>query len=416
MSGPLLDPANLAIARRAREEADLCDRCLGRLVWRSEGGGNLARGEGLRKELGLAEVQGSACDVCGGLFEEAPHLAELVVEALEPVEFETFLLGSRVDRDIEAAEAELWDVLELDDTEAAHSELNRLVGKIVSEAIEKPVAFKRPDVTAVVDARFDIVELDISPVFVYGRYRKLEAGIPQTHWPCRRCRGTGCVECDGTGKRYLTSVEELVAAPFVEASGAADESFHGAGREDVDARCLGTGRPFVLELKDPTRRVLDLESLGEAVAEGSGHRVEVTDLRPAKRAWIADLKAARSAKAYLATVALGEAVTEEKLMNVVGVLAGCAVAQRTPSRVSHRRADKVRERRVHAIAVERHTGDEVALRIEGDAGLYIKELVSGDGGRTRPSLAELLGVPAEVTALDVVEVAYEPPDDPQKEE
>ena len=45
---------------------------------------------------------------------------------------------------------------------------------------------------------------------------------------------------------------------------------------------------------------------------------------------------------------------------------------------------------------------EVRLRCDG--GLYIKELISGDEGRTRPSLAECLAVPARVVELDVVSV------------
>lgn len=40
-----------------------------------------------------------------------------------------------------------------------------------------------------------------------------------------------------------------------------------------------------------------------------------------------------------------------------------------------------------------------------DGGLYIKELISGDGGRTIPSLSELLGTEAKVKELDVVDVA-----------
>jgi tRNA pseudouridine synthase 10 len=43
----------------------------------------------------------------------------------------------------------------------------------------------------------------------------------------------------------------------------------------------------------------------------------------------------------------------------------------------------------------------------GDSGLYIKELISGDGGRTRPSLAESLGVDAVVEELDVINVGEE---------
>jgi tRNA pseudouridine synthase 10 len=44
------------------------------------------------------------------------------------------------------------------------------------------------------------------------------------------------------------------------------------------------------------------------------------------------------------------------------------------------------------------------MEIKCDAGLYIKELISGDGGRTKPSLSALLGVEAEVTELDVLDV------------
>ncbi|HEX32361.1 MAG TPA: tRNA pseudouridine(54/55) synthase Pus10, partial [Candidatus Acetothermia bacterium] len=43
------------------------------------------------------------------------------------------------------------------------------------------------------------------------------------------------------------------------------------------------------------------------------------------------------------------------------------------------------------------------LRSEG--GLYIKELISGDEGRTTPSLSGVLGLPALVTELDVIDVS-----------
>jgi tRNA pseudouridine synthase 10 len=45
--------------------------------------------------------------------------------------------------------------------------------------------------------------------------------------------------------------------------------------------------------------------------------------------------------------------------------------------------------------------------VHGEGGLYVKELVSGDDGRTEPSLAGLLGVEATVTALDVLTVEGE---------
>jgi len=67
-------------------------------------------------------------------------------------------------------------------------------------------------------------------------------------------------------------------------------------------------------------------------------------------------------------------------------------------------ADLVRERDVLAVDGELEDEHTATVDVRGEGGLYIKELVSGDEGRTEPSLAGLLGVAATVTALDVVDV------------
>lgn len=49
------------------------------------------------------------------------------------------------------------------------------------------------------------------------------------------------------------------------------------------------------------------------------------------------------------------------------------------------------------------------MRHRGGGGLYIKELVSGDRGRTRPSFAEVLGREALCIELDVCGWSTRPP-------
>ena len=44
------------------------------------------------------------------------------------------------------------------------------------------------------------------------------------------------------------SLEEAIARPLLPLVKADDYAFHAAGREDVDVRMLGDGRPFILEL------------------------------------------------------------------------------------------------------------------------------------------------------------------------
>jgi tRNA pseudouridine synthase 10 len=80
------------------------------------------------------------------------------------------------------------------------------------------------------------------------------------------------------------------------------------------------------------------------------------------------------------------------------------VDQRTPPRVDHRRADTVREREVLSIDGTLEDDRSATLDVHGEGGLYIKELVCGDEGRTDPSLAGQVGVDATVETLDVVDV------------
>ena len=407
---PLLAPDIVAAAEKAQREFGLCAPCLGRRVGKVETGlTNAQRAE----VLGAPTRPTASCWLCEGLFAaaELDTLADIVVESVAPYEHRHFLVGMKLDPQMELREAELNAALALGDkTERSQSELNREVGKRVSARTGKPVEFKSPDVTVIVDTRFLDAELQFGPLFVFGRYRKLSREIPQTTWPCNRCGGRRCVQCGMTGRQYRESVQAFVAEPFLAATGATTQSFHGAGREDIDARCLGEGRPFILELSDPRVRSIDLAPFPALVKQVSGGLVEIDALRFTTKPEVAHVKEHGGSKTYVARVAFGAPVPEATLRSALDALRGKEVGQRTPQRVEHRRADLVRKRRVLDIeALEVHGPSEATLRVHGDAGLYIKELVSGDEGRTEPSLAGLLGVPAQVIALDIVAVEYEPP-------
>lgn len=127
--------------------------------------------------------------------------------------------------------------------------------------IHRPVEFKNPQVVACVDTRFADVTLSISPIFIAGRYVKYSRKIPQTIWPCNICHGKGCDHCHDHGKMYPTSVQEIIGDIAVKMSNGKKHFFHGMGREDIDARMLGEGRPFVLEISDPHIRDINLHEL-----------------------------------------------------------------------------------------------------------------------------------------------------------
>lgn len=402
-----IDMADKALSR------DLCDHCLGRLfALVGSGMTNEERGKFLRKAVTDIRIQRgekppaySRCWLCDDIFQHLDRFAGAVKDALEGLEFNNFLIGTRVDPLIQEREERLWGEVGGAMAEPIKAELNREIGKKVEAAIGKPVEFANPDVVAIVDTRFNHVTLNISPLFIYGRYRKYSREIPQTVWPCRNCRGKGCERCGFTGKMYQTSVQEIIGGPILEMTGGKKHFFHGMGREDIDARMLGNGRPFVIEIREPRRRILDFESLQERI-NASGV-VEVSDLRPSCREELRRIKSAAPDKTYRVAVRPDGKVDKGKLDEVISSFKGLNIIQQTPLRVVHRRTDRARERKIKDIKLESFDEDGFVIVLTAESGTYIKEWVHGDQGRTRPSLSEALGVPCEVLWLDVIKIADE---------
>ena len=92
-------------------------------------------------------------------------------------------------------------------------------------------------------------------------------------------KGLGCNKCNNTGQLYPDSVQSLVAHPFLIASDSSEDLFHGMGREDIDAAMLGNGRPFVLELRMPKKRDLDLVNLMMTVNSINENRIKISNLK-----------------------------------------------------------------------------------------------------------------------------------------
>ena len=247
-------------------------------------------------------------------------------------------------------------------------------------------------------------------IFIEGRYKKLVRDLPQTVYFCPDCKGhprrkEKCERCEGFGKLTRESVQELIAWPTGKAFGSRKNKFHGAGREDVDVRMLGTGRPFVLEVLAPKSFDVDLAQLEAEINRRNEGRIELSNLHWTEKARVAILKETPHAKEYEALVEYDGEVGDDTLAALVGVRR--VVVQHTPSRVAHRRADKDRERWVEFQLLERAGDGLLRVRMKTQHGTYVKEVLSGEDGKTTPSLASLLGVPCRCLELDVTAILGE---------
>lgn len=347
----------------------------------------------------------NTCFLCEGKFEKIDTLTEKTVKKLKNYEFATFLVGVELPLEVAEREDEFKACFSITHGESMRNQFSRDIGKQICEITNKEVDYRKPDIVVLVNPFTNRTRLQINPLYVAGRYRKLVRGIPQSRWLCRECGGKGCESCNWTGKKYQESVEELIGIPMLKMTEGEEMAFHGAGREDVDARMLGSGRPFVLEVKEPKRRFIDLQKLEQTINKGAKGKVEVRKLRFADKNVVRRFKKAEAAeKIYRVIVEFDHDVSAEELTRIEQTLSNATVRQQTPKRVLHRRADLTREKYIYKAKVKRLSHNRAEMQVRCQGGLYIKELVTGDEDRTEPSVASILDTKATPLQLDVLSV------------
>jgi tRNA pseudouridine synthase 10 len=440
----------LELASQILESAPLCDQCLGRqFAWLSTDTTNSKRGESIKlmlsmiadykmksdaQEDGISLIQilaahgmynparklaekydlsyelGEKCALCTidgtSVFDRIPELSGKAKKLLEDYEFASFLVGCIPSSKLSDMEDELRAKYGLLHGESLKSDFNRELGKTLQNVFQKEVDFEKPDIVIIYDMMKDLLTLQVNPVFIYGRYRKLKRGIPQSRWDCSECNGKGCEACGGTGRKYPDSISEYIGIPIMQALGGTRFKFHAAGREDIDVLMLGSGRPFVVEISEPHIRSLELPELETQINQQAEEKVEALNLEFSERSRAQKLKekASESAKEYMALIEMQETVADQTLRAAEANLTNCEINQRTPSRVLHRRSDFVRRKRIHKIRLTRKNSKLLEGYFKVQGGTYVKELISGDEGRTVPSLTELLGTACKCVELNVVAV------------
>ncbi|HII85884.1 TPA: tRNA pseudouridine(54/55) synthase Pus10 [Candidatus Bathyarchaeota archaeon] len=345
------------------------------------------------------------CFLCEDKILSIASLLEKALDALSSYEYSSFLVGVELPVAVEEREDEFKAAFGVAFGESIRHEFGRLLGKRFEERTGKLVEYMKPDVTLIVNPFTENIRLQVNPIFVAGRYRKLVRDIPQSKWYCSCCRGRGCEKCNGTGKLYPDSVEEFVSGPVLAAAEGEKTAFHASGREDIDARMLGRGRPFVVEVSKPKKRSLDLARLKEAINKNATGKVEVSTLRITSKNLVGKLKMSESSqKKYRVLIEFEKEILDKNLPLLEQKLTGTLIKQQTPRRVLHRRADLIRERYIYKVKVRMLSPRRVEMQVRCQGGLYVKELVSGDDGRTMPSVSELLGNRAKTLKLDVLNV------------
>lgn len=205
--------------------------------------------------------------------------------------------------------------------------------------------------------------------------------------------------------------------------------------EDSDVRMLGEGRPFLLELVDPSlgphlrardnqvcleqwRLQSAVSGIPASIESSSFGDVSVNNLtalfehRHATQQAFLRLhqQSEDKRKLYGCIVRCPNHLTQDevdrKLNGKITNANPLVIQQQTPLRVLHRRALLTRQKKIHSIAAFCLANHFFYLLLETDAGTYIKEFVHGDHGRTQPSCQTLMEQQGslDIVCLDVLQL------------
>jgi tRNA pseudouridine synthase 10 len=320
------------------------------------------------------------------------NLIGLFKQIGEEYSFNTFSLGVS------------WPDLEEEQISELKKTVQYSLAKKIEEELGKKADFSSPEAYFALDFNKKSILVNLTPVFLYGKYCKFSRALAQTTHFCRKCGGKGCSKCRNSGLKTSESVEQLLAQKLVPAFKAIQLVFHGAGREDVDVLMLGEGRPFVVELVQPKKRVIDLEKVTKKINSELKDLISINSLKYSNKKEVVEVKNSVHDKIYSAIVSCE---TKPEL-NKLKLNEKIKVIQKTPVRVSKRRVLKDREKEVTLletkIVSDSEKENKFELKLQTSHGTYVKEFISGDEERTNPNISSVLGTKCSCEQLDVLEI------------
>lgn len=284
----------------------------------------------------------------------------------------------------------------------SRSAVQNLLSDVTAENFNKHFKLEVPN------HQFAYGDVDCShtSIHIAGRYNKFSRTLCQTPWVV-------------DGKKLMeSSIQELICQHLEPFFHIQNSKFSSSGREDVDVRTLGKGRPFAVELINPRRTQCvqkEINALQQLINDNTKD-IAISDLQLVSKDQLLILKQGEEEKtknyAAICVVLDAKPISQEELNEIHGIT-DLVVNQKTPLRVLHRRSLAVRPKTVHNMETEilSQLPGHFILRLKTQAGTYIKEFVHGDFNRSVPNLCTLLGRPVDIIALDVdhVELDWPPP-------
>ncbi|KAF7282622.1 hypothetical protein GWI33_002340 [Rhynchophorus ferrugineus] len=283
------------------------------------------------------------------------------------------------------------------DIEVSRNNIFEFLKDINPEKFEN--TFTTPPVIPEKNIFIEKVELTADPIYLGGRYLKFKRNVGQTPWVI-----------DGVSVSEHNIQDIIFDAVCISFGCSRDMmTFCASGREDLDVRMLGTGRPFYIKIDNPKDRNISKDQLMQIEKEIIKTKLAaVIKLQAVYASELNHIKLGEEEKkkTYRALCKTESPNIKEAIESINKQPLNLEITQLTPMRVLHRRTLLARKKTIHSIKAMELPGHKELFEVEfvTQAGTYVKEFVHGDFNRTTPSLSSVVGYPTDLVALDCIDI------------
>ena len=375
-------PTVLSTSNEIIKKYHLCDYCLGRLFTKQL---RLSSNKILGKKLKNGRESNHSCYICKNLFDNLDHFLKLMLDSSFDYKFRTFSIGTIIKPSIVDRDDALKSEFKLKGIDGVKSDITKELGKLFSKKTKKIANYIDPDIIFTVNLKEPSCNLRSKPIVISGRYTKSKRGYSQKQKSCDNCSGKGCRSCNFHGISEFNSVEGVISKLIFKKFGGTTTKFTWIGGEDKSSLVLGSGRPFIVKLQNPSKRKIKLSDYASDFI--SIFNLKIIDDSPKT-----PLKFSSLVKIKISTDSKFDTENLKKLKNL----------KNSPIIVSEK-SGKSYEKKIFDINYKKTSDQIILVKIRVEGGLPIKRFVIGND--VTPNISETIGthcIPEEFDFLEII--------------
>ncbi len=328
-----------------------------------------------------------SCEECLGNAKKALMLIEQLDNHLENHR-RTFGIATVLPKDLLASENRFLDRRVCFKALLNHFAKNKLSKLNVSLS-------KTPEILLTLNLKENTITRSYENILILAKYLKNCRNVSQNYWP----------DPKNPGSYKYVSITQILEKSIKKIFPCKRVVLHANGREDVDVKMLGNGRYCAIEIVMPQRPFEEklLKTLEEEINNtGKEHNITLKLIRKINVRDLELIKESEFEKHYEAVVVTKHSIDEKDIDKMNNSFNNVVISQKTPLRVIKRRANLTRKKLIRTLCAKMLDKKTFKLYVVCQSGTYVKELISGDQGRTVPSISSVLNKECRCKKLNVV--------------